>query len=185
MAREDGAGDVERPAPAAGEPAAQRFAEWASPSLLAMTRLAHRLAPAGGAEDIDDVVQDALVRAWQKWHLYDETRGSATTWLLAITADRARAARLRRVRSLRAVDDAAELPEHEPASGDLDSDLDLERAIGRLSERQRLAVHLHYFLDLSIDDTAAVMDCSPGTVKSTLHDARRKLRQELGTGDEH
>lgn len=180
MAREDGSGSGldERAR------AAQRFAEWAGPSLLAMTRLAHRLAPQA---DVEDVVQDALVRAWQKWHLYDEERGSATTWLLAITADRARAARLRRVRALRIVDDAAEVPE--PDAGqpapDAAGDLDLERAIGRLPERQRLAVHLHYFLDLGVADTAAVMDCSPGTVKSTLHDARRRLRRELGTDDEH
>ncbi|MFN2518128.1 MAG: sigma factor [Jatrophihabitantaceae bacterium] len=41
-----------------------RFAMWAAPSLLAMTRLARRRAPQA---DPDDVVQDTLVRAWQEW----------------------------------------------------------------------------------------------------------------------
>lgn len=156
------------------------FAEWARPSLLAMTRLARRLAP---DQDADDVVQEALVRAWQKRHLYDDERGTATTWLLAITADRARDARRVRVRQLRVVDDAAEIPD--PPTIDDRADLDLDRAIRQLSERQQLAVQLHYFLGLSVAETAAVMKCSAGTVKSTLFDARARLRTALGDDDEH
>lgn len=158
---------------------ARRFAEWVGPSLLAMTRLARRLAPDA---DPDDVVQEALVRAWQKWHLFDPERGTPTTWLLAITADRARDARRERVRRLRVVDDHAALPEgtFEP----LEADLDLDRAVDALSERQQLAVHLHYFVGLTVEETAAVMNCAPGTVKSTLHDARARLRDLLGDDDE-
>jgi RNA polymerase sigma factor (sigma-70 family) len=159
---------------------ADRFAEWARPSLLAMTRLARRLAP---DHDADDVVQDAMVRAWQKRHLYDDERGTARTWLLAITADQARAARRTRVRQLRVVDDTAELPD--AATDDAAADLDLDRAIGQLAERQLLAVQLHYFLGLNVAETAAVMDCSSGTVKSTLFDARANLRKALGDDDEH
>jgi RNA polymerase sigma factor (sigma-70 family) len=163
---------------------AARFADWARPSLLAMTRLARRLAP---DHDPDDIVQDALVRAWQKWQLFDDERGTATTWLLAITADRARDARRTRVRRLRVVDDAAELPDTAATetATDTATDIDLERAIRRLSERQQLAVQLHYFLGLSVTETAAVMDCSDGTVKSTLFDARTNLRKALGDDDEH
>src|SRR3954451_2335075 len=54
-----------------------------------MTRLAARLAV--GA-DRDDIVQDALARAWSKRHQYDGTRGSVSAWLMAITADQARKA---------------------------------------------------------------------------------------------
>lgn len=159
---------------------ADRFAEWARPSLLAMTRLARRLAP---DHDPDDVVQDALVRAWQKWHQFDDARGTATTWLLAITADRARVARRTRVRQLRLVDDGAALPD--AATIDTTADLDLDRAISGLAERQQLAVQLHYFLGLNVAETAAVMGCSTGTVKSTLFDARARLRAALGDDDDH
>lgn len=61
----------------------------------------------------------------------------------------------------------------------LDEELDLEGAVSRLAPRQRLAVDCYYFVDLSIADTAAVMRCSPGTVKSTLADARHRLKQLL------
>ena len=82
------------------------FAEWAEPSLLAMTRLALRLAPDA---DPEDVVQEALTRAWLKWSQYDPERGTPTTWLLAITADQARTARRTRLRRLRLVDDSRDL----------------------------------------------------------------------------
>jgi RNA polymerase sigma-70 factor (ECF subfamily) len=157
----------------------QEFGDWAGPSLLAMTRLARRLAPNA---DPDDVVQDALTRAWQKRAQFDPDRGTPTTWLLAITADQARAARRTHERRLRVVDDSAALPD--APSVDRLADLDLERAITTLGERQQLAVHLHYFLGLSVDETAAVMACASGTVKSTLFDARARLRAVLGEDDD-
>jgi RNA polymerase sigma-70 factor (ECF subfamily) len=157
------------------------FAEWVRPSLLAMTRLARRLAPHA---DPDDVVQDALVRAWQKWEQFDEARGTAATWLLAITADQARNARRSQVRRIRVVDDRAELPDAAAPLADLAADLDLDRAVDELPERQRLAVQLHYFVGLTVEETAAVMDCAAGTVKSTLFDARTRLRTLLGDDDD-
>jgi RNA polymerase sigma factor (sigma-70 family) len=158
--------------------AAAAFATWVGPSLIAMHRLARRLAPEA---EPDDVVQEALARAWQKRSLYAADRGSATAWLLAITADQARAARRGRVRRLRLIDESAELPDAPAAT--VAHDLDLDRAIGELSERQQLAVHLHYFVGVSVEESAAVMACAVGTVKSTLFDARARLRQILGDGD--
>ena len=43
----------------------------------------------------------------------------------------------------------------------------------------RLAVDCVYFVDLTIADTATVMGVSEGTVKSTLSDARERLRVML------
>ena len=158
------------------------FDDWVRPSLPAMTRLARRLAPQA---DPEDVVQEALVRAWKKRHQFDAARGTPTTWLLAIVADRARAARRARLRRLRIVDDHAEVPDAAAAPRDeAAADADLERAIQHLSERQALAVHLHYFVGLSVAETAQVLGCSDGTVKSTLFDARSRLRALLGDDDD-
>jgi RNA polymerase sigma-70 factor (ECF subfamily) len=87
---------------------ASAFAAWAGPALVPMARLARRLAP---HDDPDDLVQDALARAWAKRRQYDAQRGSATTWLLAIVADVARASRRTRARWLKVVDDTAPAPE--------------------------------------------------------------------------
>jgi RNA polymerase sigma factor (sigma-70 family) len=48
-----------------------------------------------------------------------------------------------------------------------------------LPERQREAVILRYFEELSVEDTAAAMNCAPGTVKATVHQALRALRKRL------
>lgn len=149
------------------------FADWVRPFLLPMTRLAARLA---AGNDPDDIVQDALVRAWSKRQQFDPQRGSPAAWLLAITADQARQARRRRRwgpipidvgGGPRATDDA----------------LDVEAALARLPARQRLAIDCFYFAGLSVAETASVMRCSEGTVKSTLSDARHRLRSHLEVND--
>ena len=58
--------------------------------------------------------------------------------------------------------------------------VDLRRAADALPRRQRAAVTLHYYIDLPLAEVAEVMGCSLGTVKSTLHDARRALTERLG-----
>jgi RNA polymerase sigma factor (sigma-70 family) len=158
-----------------GGPAAE-FAFWVEPHLPAMARLAARLVPEA---DRDDVVQEALVRAWRRRTTYDEARGSVATWLLAIVAGCARRSRVRAPRD-------QPVDPHETAgagtAADPDRDLDLERALRDLPRRERLAVALYYFLDLDTAETAAVMGCSPGTVKATLHHARARLRGRLEGG---
>lgn len=52
--------------------------------------------------------------------------------------------------------------------------------LGDLPGRQREAVVLRYFEQLSVRDTAEAMDCAEGTVKATLSQAIRSMRQRLG-----
>lgn len=148
------------------------FREWVQPHLLAMGRLAARLT---SATDSDDIVQEALVRAWRRRESYDPARGTPQAWLLAIVADRCRRHRTRHWQpaSGQLVDLAA------APVADLDRSLDVERAVRGLSQRQRMAVELHYYVGLTVVEVAAVMRCSEGTVKSTLSDARRRLLPAL------
>lgn len=67
---------------------------------------------------------------------------------------------------------------------DQDLHIDLSRAVAGLPHRQRLAVELHYVLGLRIEETAEVMRCAPGTVKSALSDARRNLRAAVEVSGE-
>lgn len=149
------------------------FRAWVAPHLVAMRRLATRLT---SPSDSDDVVQEALVRAWRKRSQYDVARGSAQSWLLAIVADRSRRHRTR----MRPGHQLIDLP---AAGHDVDRSLDLDQTIAELPKRQRLAVELYYLLGLDVRECAAVMGCSDGTVKSTLHDARGRLRHVLQEAD--
>ena len=132
---------------------ADLFTSWVTPHLPAVARLAARLCPSA---DCDDVVQEALTNAWRKWDSYRPDRGSPAAWLLAIVADQSR--KHRRKRSGNAVLD------NDDVHIDAPQDVDLERAVRSLPRRQRLAIELHYFLDLPIDEVAAAMHCAPGTV---------------------
>jgi RNA polymerase sigma-70 factor (ECF subfamily) len=149
----------------------EEFAAWVSPHLAAMGNLASRLASAAAR---DDVVQDALARAWRKWHLYDPSRGAPRVWLLAIVADRAR--RFRRRSRLHDALDERNGPVVPAVDG---TTIDIERAVASLPPRMRLAVDCFYFVGLTTAETAVVMGVSEGPVKSTLADAREKLRVRL------
>jgi RNA polymerase sigma-70 factor (sigma-E family) len=52
-------------------------------------------------------------------------------------------------------------------------------ALARLRPRQRAAVFLRYYMDLSEVQIAEVMGCRPGTVKSLLHRGLAVLREHL------
>ena len=143
------------------------FDTWVRPHLLAPRRLAARLAP----HDADDLLQDALVRAWQRWETYDERRGTVQAWLCAIVLDQSRQRR-RRARP----DPPAVLP---PDMRDDAQAVDVELAIARLARRQRQVVELYYFAGLPVADVAVALGVGEGTVKSTLADARARLRHLL------
>jgi RNA polymerase sigma factor (sigma-70 family) len=53
-------------------------------------------------------------------------------------------------------------------------------AVMDLPVRQRAVLVLRYFQDLSVEQTADVLGCSVGTVKSQTHHALTKLREALG-----
>jgi RNA polymerase sigma-70 factor (ECF subfamily) len=146
----------------------ETFSAFVAPHWDVMARLANRLAPSG---EWEDVLQDALAAAWRKFGQFDEARGTPRNWLLAVVADQARKGHRRLRRTHELVDRAVE---------DTPADLDLVRALRRLTARQRAAVELHYYLGLPVADVAQVLGCSPGTVKSTLSDARARLRRDLG-----
>ena len=52
-------------------------------------------------------------------------------------------------------------------------------AVEMLPERQRMAVLLHYFADLTVTQVARVLDRAEGTVKRDLYDARARLASAL------
>jgi RNA polymerase sigma-70 factor (ECF subfamily) len=156
---------------AVADGSAHDFAAWVEPHLPAMTRFAARLVPDA---DRDDLVQEALVRAWRRWPTYDAGRGAPLPWLLAIVADQGRRGR-RRARPA-----SVPLPDDSRSVDPAPADLDLERAVAALSPRQRTAVDLYYFVDLDVATIAAVMGCAPGTVKATLSQARDRLRVLMG-----
>lgn len=151
----------------------EKFDELVRPHVISARRFAATLTR--NRDQIDDLVQEALTRAFQKWHLYDPDKGSVVAWLLAIEADQARRRGFR-----------WRQPEIDLRESDLLTDepsvvgLDIRRAVSELPRRQREAVVLHYYIDLPLADVATLMGCASGTVKASLSAARASLRARIG-----
>jgi RNA polymerase sigma-70 factor (ECF subfamily) len=66
----------------------------------------------------------------------------------------------------------------EEASADQPTD-DLRKSLLMLPERQRLAVFLRYYADMSYAQIAEALGIEPGTVAASLHAAHATLRQQM------
>jgi RNA polymerase sigma-70 factor (ECF subfamily) len=109
------------------------------------------------------------------------------TWSLGIAINVVREIKRRRARAAPGGDGAtrqAESVSDGKPSAHARTDAAEQRAALRavlddLPDRQREAVVLRFFEDLSVDETARVMGCAEGTVKATVHQAVRSLRKRL------
>jgi RNA polymerase sigma factor (sigma-70 family) len=139
----------------------------------------------GSAADAEEVVQDAFVKAYQARGRF-RSGAPFRPWLLAIVANEARNRRRATGRRARL---SLQLAEERPSGGAAPSPevallareerAELLAAVDRLGEDQRAAIACRYFLDLSEAETAAVLGCRPGTVKSRLSRALARLEEEL------
>jgi RNA polymerase sigma factor (sigma-70 family) len=142
--------------------AAQRYEELFHGQFGAMTRLAAML----GADDPEDVAQEAFVRLHGKGRTLRDPHaaiGYLRTTVVNLSRSRLRhLAVVRRNPPDRAQDVAS--PEHDVVRRE--GDRELVDAMGRLSPRHREALVLRYWLDLSEAEMADAMGVSRGTVKS-------------------
>jgi RNA polymerase sigma-70 factor, ECF subfamily len=139
----------------------------------------------GSAADAEEVVQDAFVKAYRARGRFREG-APFRPWLLAIVANEARNRRrslARRARfELHTVEErpsADAAPSPEAALLVREQRAQLLAAIDTLGEEQRQAVACRYLLGLSERETAAVLGCRPGTVKSRVSRALANLEGEL------
>jgi RNA polymerase sigma factor (sigma-70 family) len=136
-----------------------------------------RLIVGSGSAAAEDAAQEALLDiARAITRLEDPERSVA--WAMRIATRRAlRASRRPRWSSRRAGDEELERAiSPAPAPGRL---LEIRDAFAALPPRQRAIAVLRIHVGLSEAETAAALGCSIGTVKSTLHAARRRLQEQL------
>lgn len=126
----------------------------------------------------EDLTQTALLRTARRWHTARRhPHAYARQIIVNLAKDRWRGIRRRPDEvPLIAGDDAIEAATVTDVVLDRD---ELMVALGRLAEGQRCVVVLRYFEDLSVEDTAAALGCSTGTVKSQTAKALAALRSAL------
>jgi RNA polymerase sigma-70 factor (ECF subfamily) len=103
------------------------------------------------------------------------------TWSLSIALNVVR--EMRRARGYETLEAAAEPAGTKPSPVmrlvEDDESAVLKQTIASLPDRQREAITLRFFEELSVEETATVMQCAAGTVKATVHQALRSLREKL------
>ncbi len=130
-------------------------------------------------EDADDVLQNALMKAWQKLDQFKEN-ASIKTWLFRIAINEAlmhiRKQKLKRrfyiIKSGEFSDGAYFKTENDPAKL-------LEKAMEQLTEKQRLIFGLRYYNEMTHREISLITDLAEGTVKATYHQAVKKIEQYI------
>jgi RNA polymerase sigma factor (sigma-70 family) len=142
----------------------------------ALTRYAFYVS--GNREDAADLVQDALVKTFGRLRngfTIESAEGYVRRAILTTQVDRGRRGqRWRRIAHLTAT------PETRDSTTDgTDLALDLHEELRKLSPRERACLVLRYYEDLKVDDIAATLELSSGTVKRYLSDGLAKMARSL------
>jgi RNA polymerase sigma factor (sigma-70 family) len=126
----------------------------------------------------DDLAQETFMRAFLSLKGF---RGEArlSTWLLRIAYNLFLMNLRRRPRPCLYPGRQPAPLVHEPPAGSSGLSVDLQRALGELSEAERAAVVLCYVQGFSHTEAAAVLNCPVGTVKTHVRQGRQKLKQRL------
>jgi RNA polymerase sigma-70 factor (sigma-E family) len=159
-----------RPGQRQGDPEFAGFVEerWARHLRLAVLLT-------GDRHRAEELLQDCLVRLYVRWRRMADP-DAADRYLYRMLVNSNINAWRRRTRELL----VADAPEREvraaAPAGEYD---DLHRALAVLPRGQRAVLVLRYFLDLSEAETARVLGCTIGTVKSQNHRALQRLSDAL------
>ena len=138
----------------------------------------------GDADDASDIVQDGMVRAFQRLDsCHDPSRFKG--WLFQIISNRAkmhlRQRRQRKTEPMSAVSNPTGVSDADPAA---DAEREERRrqvhaALQTLTTEQREALALRYLHDLSLEEVAGVLKTSVAAVKMRLKRGRAALKVEL------
>jgi RNA polymerase sigma-70 factor, ECF subfamily len=139
----------------------------------------------GNEYDAQDITQDAFIQAFRR---LDSFRGQSAfyTWLFRIARNLAisRLRGRRQTSSLHAADGSLreiEGPDDKPEQSleSAESVAQLQQALAKLPEDQRIILVLREFDGLEYETIAEVLEIPVGTVRSRLHRARGQLKDEL------
>lgn len=145
------------------------------PRVLAVTR---RML--GNEALAEETAQEALLRLWTHAASYDPAKARLTTWLTRITANLC----LDRLRKRNEESWPENFDVAMPASQEREFmegqvSMRVDEALRTLPERQRLALILCHYEELSMAEAAGVMETTAEAVESLLSRARRSLRRQL------
>lgn len=140
--------------------------------------------------DAEDILQDTFIKAFQsleKCQLDENSYFSTWLYRIAVNCSMDHFRRQRRLevddnrqRDLLAVDESAAVPSPESEFQREETRARMEQVLNGLSPRKRMIVMLRHYQQLKINEIAAVLGCSQGSVKKQLFVALAQLKSEMG-----
>lgn len=153
----------------------QEFRDFFDAEFRPLRRLGYLLT--GDWGEAEDLAQEAMVRTYRAWARIKE-RDRPGAYARAVLVNRHRS--LLRRAMVESKHFVARLPDPPPPQ-DLSEDHALMwSALKKLPARQREAIVLRFYEDLSEADIAQILDCPVGTVKSLVHRGIARLRRSIG-----
>jgi RNA polymerase sigma-70 factor (sigma-E family) len=155
------------------------FEDWVRASCLRFRRLAYLLT--GDVHPAEDLLQSAYAKVLPRWHKIS-TYDSPEAYMHRVMVNLRRSWWRRSRNREWSTDEIPEAPWRAGTPGEGDAVVEsqvLLAALRGLPERQRTAVVLRYWCDLSEAATAEAMKCSVGTVKSNASRGLAQLRAAL------
>jgi RNA polymerase sigma-70 factor (sigma-E family) len=153
-------------------PDEQAFSRWAGERQLALLRTAVLLS--GDRHRAEDLVQEALTQVALRWRRLRDGSPDAYARQVIVRGNISWWRKHRHEVVVELYDDA------DPVAADTaraERRIMLDRALAVLTPKQRAAVVLRYYDDLSERETAEALGVGVGTVKSQTHLALRRLRE--------
>ena len=134
-------------------------------------------------DDANDLLQNCFIKVWTNLHNF---RGDArlSTWLYKIAVNEAInfLNKEKQKRQVTDEDDAMFLLDTLEADEYFDGDklqLDLQRAVLSLPEKQRIVFNMKYFDDMRYEEISEVLGTSVGALKASYHHAVKKITASL------
>ena len=135
-------------------------------------------------DDANDIVQNVFIKAWSNLHNF---RGDAklSTWLFKIAVNESinfinkEKTRLQHVSGS---DDDSFLIKNLEADSHFDGDalqLELQKAIAKLPEKQRLVFNMRYYDEMKYEEMSEILGTSVGALKASYHHAVKKITDML------
>ena len=125
----------------------------------------------------DDLVQATITRLYVKWWRA-RTADSLDAYVRAMLVRQFLGEQRTGWRSRVRVTDS--VPETAGADVDMDARVDVRRALAVVPPRQRATLVLRFYCDLTVEQTAEILECSTGNVKSQTSRGLDALRRILG-----
>jgi RNA polymerase sigma-70 factor (ECF subfamily) len=138
----------------------------------------------GNTADAEEVTFDVYTYVWRSASTYDQTRGTAVTWLIMLARSRALDKRRGRARNSFCGNDSGAVERLPLETSDAcsrllpvsDQQIFMKAALDQLPNKDRELVELAFFSGLSHTELALELSIPLGTVKSRIRKALSRLR---------